>query len=246
MAAKADPTFANDLQTCFNELKKHSVSYKLGQAQQTAGDEQQNPLQAQFSSLLTKLEENLGQHNKHSPEYTKIISMKASIIYEKAKILLSENLLLESQTLLEEALEVIAEYSEHPQMAFLHMRIINHLTYVLCCLGHLQEAKELLIREIENNGKSSPEVFSTDDLFQDIKKDPIISSSKLNRLYINNMQMLAWIYARLGEIEQNLKMQHDILQRQLDATNDDALTWAQSCFRLGGIFVIYGDWPNAK
>lgn len=59
------------------------------------------------------------------------------------------------------------------------------------------------------------------------------------------MQMLAWIHARLGDTTLNLKMQHDILQKQLDTSDGDVLRWAESCFRLGGLFVGQGDWPNA-
>lgn len=85
--------------------------------------------------------------------------MKASIIYEKAKILLSENLLSPSKTLLEESLDLIKDFSDHPKVAFLHMRVVNHLTYVLSRLGFLQEAKVLLLRAIEEETKCSPEVF---------------------------------------------------------------------------------------
>lgn len=101
----------------------------------------------------------LAKHNKDSEEYLKIISMKASIVYEKAKIMLSENLLSDSQILLEEALALIKDYSEHPKVAFLHMRIVNHLTYVLSRLGQLEEAKELLLKAIEDGNKCRPEVF---------------------------------------------------------------------------------------
>ncbi|ERL94412.1 uncharacterized protein LOC109535069 isoform X1 [Dendroctonus ponderosae] len=245
MAENSEFVLVNDLQSCFNDLKKHSVSFKLGQAQPTVGDEMHNPLHQQFELILTKIEETLAKQHKDSEEYLKVISMKASIIYEKAKILLSENLLTPSKTLLEESLELIKDFSDHPKVAFLHMRVVNHLTYVLSRLGFLQEAKELLLRAIEEETKCSPEVFSTDDLFLNTKKDPKVSVTKLNRLTINNMQMLAWIHARLGETEDNLKVQHDILQKQLDSCEGDVLRWAESCFRLGGMFIGQCDWPNA-
>lgn len=57
--------------------------------------------------------------------------------------------------------------------------------------------------------------------------------------------MLAWIHARLGETADNLKVQHDILQKQLDSSEGDVLRWAESCFRLGGMFIGQSDWPNA-
>lgn len=57
--------------------------------------------------------------------------------------------------------------------------------------------------------------------------------------------MLAWIHARYGNVEENLKLQHDILQKQLDTDEGDVLKWAESCFRLAGMYVSQGDWPNA-
>lgn len=176
MAESLESTFADELQVYFNDLKTHSMSYKLGLSQQSIGDEMQNPLHKQFNLILSKIEEVLGKftpnlksksliitilakHNKDSEEHQKIISMKASIIYEKAKILLAENLLAESKTLLEEALDIIKDYSEHPKVAFLHMRIVNHLTYVLSRLGQLQEAKQFLLKAIEDNERCHPEVF---------------------------------------------------------------------------------------
>lgn len=169
-------TCADELQAYFNDLKTHSMSYKLGLTQPSNGDEMQNPLHKQFNLILSKIEEVLGKftpnnklnsltitilakHNKDSEEHLKIISMKSSIIYEKAKILLAENLLTESKTLLEEALDIIKDHSEHPKVAFLHMRIVNHLTYVLSRLGQLQEAKQFLLKAIEDNERCHPEVF---------------------------------------------------------------------------------------
>lgn len=177
MAESLESSFADELQVYFNDLKTHSMSYKLGLSQPSNGDEMQNPLHKQFNLILSKIEEVLGKftpnnnnskpliitilakHNKDSEEHLKIISMKASIIYEKAKILLAENLLAESKTLLEEALDIIKDYSEHPKVAFLHMRIVNHLTYVLSRLGQLQEAKQFLLKAIEDNERCHPEVF---------------------------------------------------------------------------------------
>ncbi|XP_050307851.1 KIF-binding protein-like isoform X1 [Anthonomus grandis grandis] len=234
-----------DLQACFNELKKHSVSYKLGQTQETAGDEIQNPLHKQFSLILAKIDEVLANQNKESEEFLKIISMKASIIYEKAKILLSENLLPECRDFLKESLDLIKGHSDHPKIAFLHMRIVNHLTYVLSRLGSLDEAEEMLVKAIDEEKKCTPEVYSTDDLFLNTKKDEKMSASKLNRLSLNNMQMLAWIYARLGNAEANLRLQHAILQKQLNMEEFHPIKWAESCFRLAGMFVTNGDWENA-
>ncbi|CAG9762907.1 unnamed protein product [Ceutorhynchus assimilis] len=236
----------SDLQTYFQELKKHSVTYKLGQMQQqqTAGDEMQNPLQKQFGLVLGKIEEILIKSSKDSEEYVKLMSMKTSIIYEKAKILLAENLLPESLKLLEEALDLIKDLEEHPKIAFLHMRIVNHMTYVLSRLGQLDQAKEMLTKAIDNETKYNPEVYSTDDLFLNTKKDPKISEAKLTRLTINNLQMLAWIQAKMGNTEAHLKLQHEILQRQLDVAEGDVLRWAESCFRLANVFVNHGDFQN--
>lgn len=61
MAKNSEFGLVNELQSCFNDLKKHSVSFKLGQAQPTVGDEMQNPLHQQFELILTKIEETLGK-----------------------------------------------------------------------------------------------------------------------------------------------------------------------------------------
>lgn len=61
MAENPEKAIPNDLQECFNDLKKHSLSFKLGQTQQTAGDEAHNPLHKQFEIILTKIEEILGK-----------------------------------------------------------------------------------------------------------------------------------------------------------------------------------------
>lgn len=61
MEENPEESFSNDLQKCFNDLKKHSISFKLGQTQQTAGDEAHNPLHKQFEITLTKIEEILGK-----------------------------------------------------------------------------------------------------------------------------------------------------------------------------------------
>ncbi|KAF7279382.1 hypothetical protein GWI33_007324 [Rhynchophorus ferrugineus] len=246
MAEASDSVFTSELQACFNELKKHSVSCKLGSTSPTAGDEMENPLNKQFSLILSKIEEMLSKHEKGTEDYVKVLAMKASIIYEKAKILLSENFLASSKSFLEDALEVIEEYYENPKVAFLQMRIINHLTYVMSRLGEFDKAKELLEKAIADEDKCDPEVFSTDDLFLNTTKNSKISASKLNRLTLNNMQMLAWIYAKLGDTEENLKMQHHILQKQLDLGEGDVLRWVESCFRLSGLFISQQSWKNAR
>ncbi|XP_030767246.1 uncharacterized protein LOC115891003 isoform X2 [Sitophilus oryzae] len=247
MTTTSESVFSIELQACFNELKKHSLSYKLGSGQQTVGgDEVENPLDKQFSIILSKIDEIFDKTPKESEEYLKILSMKASIIYEKAKILLSESLLVPSKKNLEEALELIKYFWNDPKVAFLYMRIVNHLTYVLSRLGELEQAEELLLKAIEEGDKCSPEVFSTDDLFLNTKKNPSVCLSKLSRLTLNNMHMLSWIYAKLGETSKNIKMQHDILQKQFDFGESDVIRWAESCYRLAGMFITEKDWENTR
>ncbi|XP_060531498.1 KIF-binding protein-like [Cylas formicarius] len=234
----------NDLEQCFNELKNLSLTYKLGPAPSTSGDEIRNPLHKQFELILSKIEVVLNNVVKNSEEYLRTICMKSSILYEKAKILLSENLLAEGNDMLEDSLKVISDYSEHPQVRFLYLRVMNHWTYVLSRIGHLEKAKDALTQIIVDENKQ-PEVFSTDDLFLNTKKDRQTSLLKLNRLTINNMQLLAWIYGKLGDTDAHLKAQHDILQRQLEF-NEDVLKWAESCYKLSGMFIGNGDWENAR
>ncbi|XP_050307852.1 uncharacterized protein LOC126744458 isoform X2 [Anthonomus grandis grandis] len=196
-----------DLQACFNELKKHSVSYKLGQTQETAGDEIQNPLHKQFSLILAKIDEVLANQNKESEEFLKIISMKASIIYEKAKILLSENLLPECRDFLKESLDLIKGHSDHPKIAFLHMRIVNHLTYVLSRLGSLDEAEEMLVKAIDEEKKCTPEVYRYHLFASEMILSPLLASLIPNPdAYAAEADLArSWIYYGLQLFEASRK-----------------------------------------
>ncbi|XP_066154175.1 KIF-binding protein-like [Euwallacea fornicatus] len=248
MAGTPEPSSTDELQAYYIELKKDSMCYKLdhNRSEQIAGGEIPNPLHKQFGLMLAKLDETLVKESKDSEKYLIILSMKASIIYEKAKILLIHDFLDESKDLLYEALNLIRDHSDHPKVAFLHMRIVNHLSHILLRLGHLEQAEQLLLRVIEKGEKCNPEVFSTDDLFMNTKESPKTCSSKLSSLVISNMQMLSWIYIRIGkDTNANLKLQHDILQKEMDTAERDVLRWAESCFQLGSMFVRGGDWPNA-
>ncbi|XP_066257520.1 KIF-binding protein-like [Euwallacea similis] len=248
MAGTPESSSADELQVCFNDLKKHSMSYKLGcdRSEQIDGGEVPNLLHKQFGLMLAKLDETLAKQSEDSEKYLKILSMKASIIYERAKILLMDDLLDESKDVLYEAFNLIRDHSEHPKVAFLYMRIVNHLSHVLSRLGHLEEAEQLLLRVVEEDEKCNPEVFSTDDLFMNTRESPKMCASKLSSLTISNMQMLFWIYTQKGkDTRANLKLQHDILQKETDMAERDVLRWAESCFQLGSMFVRGGDWPNA-
>nr|CAI5832109.1 unnamed protein product [Callosobruchus analis] len=194
----------------------------------------------------SKIDELLKKTEQDSSEYMKLLSMKASVLYEKAKMCLAKNQFETCKELLEKGLSIITDHSEHLQIHFLYLRIVNYLSYVLSRTGELEKAKNLLEGIVNAESKIEPLVYSTDDLFSNNQVDQAIAKSKIHKLVINNMQMLGWIYGKLGLTDQYADTVHKSLQKELDTTDGDPIQWAVRCYRLASLFLAQGKWANAR
>ncbi|KAJ8956934.1 hypothetical protein NQ318_014353 [Aromia moschata] len=206
----------------------------------------ENLLENEFFLIVTKIDEVLSTLNKESSEYLKVLSMKASLLYEKAKIYLGTNQYEKSKECLENSLNLILEHSVDPQIAFLYLRIVNYLSYVLSRLGEFERAKTLLEKVVNDGVTCEPNIYSTEDLFSNTKAEEAVAKSKMDKIMINNTQMLGWIYGKLGLNDMYAVMQYKSLQKELDLNDGDPVQWAIRCYRLASLFLAEGKWKSAR
>lgn len=217
--------------------------------QQNSGDcycKDESFLEKQFSLVASKIDEILSKIKEGTSDHVKVLSMKASIYYEKAKVALNKNLFEKSKEYLEKALNVIKDLKDQPQVSFLYLRVINYLSYVLSRIGDLEKAKNILEETVHADTNLEAKVYSTEDLFYNRKVDETIAKFKLNKLLLNNMQMLGWIYGKLGMTDLYADMVHRGLQKELDINDGDAVQWAVRCYRLASLFLAQSKWENAR
>ncbi|KAJ8918277.1 hypothetical protein NQ315_014147 [Exocentrus adspersus] len=224
--------FLEDLKRCFQIVKENSQDKETRRKALQDAD--------------SKIDEVLSTTKSDSENYFKILSMKASILYEKAKFSLSNNHFQQSKEYLESSLNLIKEYAENENIAFLYLRVVNYLAYILSRLGSLDTAKELLEKVIEEGIKCNPKVYSTEDLFSNAKIDEETSKLKIDKLMINNMQMLGWVYGKIGMKDLYAEMQHRCLQKELDLNEGDPVQWAMKCYRLASLFLTECKWTSAR
>lgn len=87
---------------------------------------------------------------------------------------------------------------------------------------------------------------STDELFSNREIDQSQSKCKLNKLVANNLQMLGWVYGRLGKPETHAAKQHMALEHQLEAGDCDPVNWACRCSRLAALYLSQCKWIPAR
>nr|XP_023018157.1 protein KBP homolog isoform X2 [Leptinotarsa decemlineata] len=224
----------------FDELKEEFQKLKHPQLDKNEVQEKSN------QDSVSKLDEILSKLKKDSPDYIKILAMVVSILYEKAKMALHEKTLEKSKEFLEKGLDLIKEDIDNPQITFVYLRIINYLSYVVSRMGDLERARTLLEAVVSKELLSEPIVYSTEDLFNVKKSDPRTNKVKIQKLMINNMQMLGWIYGRQGLGDQYADMIHRSLQKELDLNDGDPIQWATRCSKLAFLFLSQDKWDNAR
>lgn len=215
---------------------------------QDAGDnhtKNENLVEKSYGLIFSKLDEILSKMEINSEGYKKVLAMKASLYYETAKTLLNSNTVEKSKAFLENGLDMIQEYKEEPQTAFLYMRIVNYLSYVLSILGDLNRARTLLETSITDDFKFIPVVYTTEELFLNKTVNQNNAKLKVTKIIINNMQMLGWIYGRLGLNDLYADIIHKSLQKELDTNEGDPIQWAMKCYKLASLFVTQTKWKNA-
>lgn len=149
MSAISDNVFS-DLKNLFEDLKKiHHGDEKL----QESGDTNQNPeaTQNNVDKIIAYIDNVLTKSSKDESKYIKIVAMKSSLLYEKAKLLLSLENIEGCQQNLEQALGIIAETCDDSQIAYLYLRLMNHLAYVISKQGDLPKSKEILDKITQQN-----------------------------------------------------------------------------------------------
>ncbi|XP_018579803.1 KIF1-binding protein-like [Anoplophora glabripennis] len=199
-----------------------------------------------LQNSASKIDEVLSKIKTESPDYLRVLSMKASILYENAKISLTINQFQKAKEYLENSLNLIKDHAENDQIAFLYLRVVNYLAYILSRLGKLEIAQSLLEKVIDKGITSNPKVYSTEDLFSDTKTDENIGKLKIDKLMINNMQMLGWVYGKVGLKELYAEMQHKCLQKELDLNDGDPVQWAMKCYRLASLLLTECKWVLAR
>lgn len=225
------------------------VNKENSDASLNSGDNQkkdENPIETQYASIFAKLDDILSKLVKDSENYLKVLAMKASLYYELSKISLNTNTVEKSKDFLEIGMNLIKAYEEQPLIAFLYMRIVNYNSYVLALLGDLNTARTLLESSNIENLKCTPVVYTTEELFcSKTINNQINAQSKINKIIINNMQMLGWIYGKLGLNDLYADLIHKSLQKELDSNEIDPVQWAIKSYRLASLFITQNKWKDA-
>lgn len=130
-----------ELKQIFDGLTK-AANFSLSEILPNAGDG--DNLKAQFVNAEKRLEEIIGTVNKESALYFKLLTMKSSLLYEEAKIRLNKDDVDGAQELLERTFSAVYDHRNHSQVAFLYLRVVNHLSYLLSKKGELPKAQHLL------------------------------------------------------------------------------------------------------
>lgn len=241
--------FLDELKQQFQVIKDNSNDKEIREkGLQNSGDGNTNEilLEYQFFLIALKVDEVLSTLKTESPGYLKILSMKASLLYENAKVSLSGNQLHQAKEHLEKSLNLIIDHADDEQIAFLYIRVVNYLAYILSRLGKLETAQSMLEKVINEGIQCNPKVYSTEDLFSNTKTDEDIGKLKIDKIMINNMQMLGWVYGKVGMKEQYAEMQHRCLQKELDLNDGDPIQWAMKCYRLATLFLTECKWVSAR
>ncbi|XP_019874194.2 KIF-binding protein [Aethina tumida] len=241
------PEVLNNLKVLFNNLIKCPKYNKKDNENQQSGDSNisGDNWEKNVENIIETIDEHLPKVETGSDDFIRLLSMKASILYEKAKIYLNSEMLDKTQDVLINALNIIEHFAKNPKMTFLYLKIINHLSYSLSRKGDTEKAKELLEKVLEEDIET-PILFNTEDLFNDVETDQTYVDYKFNKLMVNNMQILSWIYGKLGLYDSHTAMQHKTLQRLLEYQDFDILQWTSKCCRLASLFLTQCQWVHAR
>lgn len=202
-------------------------------------------IEKQYAFIFSALDDLLAPMTKGSQNYLQVLAMKSSLYYELAKSLLNNNSIDKSKTFLVKAVDLITEYENEPQIAFLYMRIANYLAYVLSILGDLNRARSVLETVLKKERTNVPIVYTTEELFLNNCASQNNATSKINKIVINNMQILGWVYAKLGMNDLHVDIVHKGLQKEFDMNEGDSIEWAERCFRLASLFITQNKWKHA-
>lgn len=113
-----------------------------GDRVQDAGDGDDDG--SRYGALQARIDELFGDAAEGSDAFYRLLAMRNSIVYEEAKGRMLRDDTVVSEELLEKTLNEIHGHREHPQVVFLHLRVVNHLAYILSKKGELQKAQQLL------------------------------------------------------------------------------------------------------
>ncbi|CAG9853626.1 unnamed protein product [Phyllotreta striolata] len=244
----SDTDILSDLKKEFRNIKCLATEEKSKKSVRNCGECKigSDKPEIDFTIASAKLDGILTKIKNDSPHYFKALSMAASILYERAKICLNLNLLEESKAYLEKGLQLVEKFIDNSQVTFIYLRIVNFLSYIVSRLNDFDKAKNLLEMVVNSELKCKPVVYSTDDLFLTTKIEDNVSKTKLEKLNINNIQMLGWIYYKLGMTNLYAQTIHKGLQLELDINDGDPVHWATRCCRLASFFIIQDMWENAR
>ncbi|KAL3265413.1 hypothetical protein HHI36_009617 [Cryptolaemus montrouzieri] len=244
-------TVLGDLKNIFDKLKVHlnneKTVHEISQNNNIENTTNNEIAQTHLNQLLETIEHYLERSKKSSADYIKLLSMKASLIYEQAKIKLFHESGNDALSMLQSTLELIEEYSDHDYMIFLYLRIVNHLSYLSSKNGKLNDARQLLENVLYKDYSPNVAVYSTEDLFDsDQELDVESCRARFNKLMLNNVQMLGWVYGKLGFHDLHAFMEHLYLQKQLDMEDIRALHWTSKCCRLVTLYLTTYNWIYAR
>ncbi|XP_018332004.1 protein KBP homolog, partial [Agrilus planipennis] len=200
----------------------------------------------QLASLIEKLDALLTTINNDNEYHKKILTMKASLYYEQAKLMAALGDTTKATDLLEKALEFVSDFKDHNQVKFLYLRLINHLSYLISKADNLQKSRELLESIADFEVNTDIAVYSTEELFSGKVLDQNQRRVKLNKLLANNLQMLGWVYGRLGMHDEHAFKQHKALEKQLETGDIDPTDWASRCTRLAAVLITKQKWVPAR
>ncbi|XP_072377526.1 KIF-binding protein-like [Diabrotica undecimpunctata] len=205
----------------------------------------QKYLEQEFCELEIKVDQILAGISKDTLNYCKILSLISSILYEKSKVSLNMNALTISKAYLEKSLNIIKDLSQDAQIRFIYLKVVNYLSYVISRMGDFERARALLEEVVKEELKFDTFVYSTENLFESHNSDQALAKAKLRKLKINNLQMLGWVYGKLGLNNLYAETIHESLQEELDINDGDPISWATRCYRLASLFIVQDKWINA-
>lgn len=190
--------------------------------------------------MIKKLDEIIQNSSRENSKYFRLIGMRASLIFENSKALKTINEVETAETLLDDAYKDIKPIMEEPELGYIMMCIISHLTYYLHVRNQIEKAGKILedleifYYNVVHKDGSDTVWYNPKDLFMptiDIAPDEI-TKQYIESLFINDMKLLRCVYYKQGNHEKYALYEHYILSRELNISGTDILEWSNASIRL--------------
>lgn len=191
---------------------------------------------------------------RENSKYFRLIGMRTSLILENSKALKTINEVEMAETILDDAYKDIKPIMDEPELGYVMICIISHLTYYLYSrnlidkAGTILEDLEIFYYNVIHKTDTNTVWYTSKDLFmptadivsQDITKQYIES------IFINGMKLLRCVYYKQENHEKYALYEHYILARELNMPGTDILEWSNASIRLALFLMAHYKFKDAR